>query len=252
MTLPKPVAFDTRPDHGACPTTPDAMLNDAPWLAASNDPPMAKAMRRHLVDQIAAVGVRDPRVLAAMREIPRHLFVPEHDTERAYEDLPLSIGHGATISQPSLVGIMSEALELSGRERVLEIGTGSGYQAAVLSRLARHVDTVEVVPELAQRAASVLDALGCKNVVVHARDGWAGWPDGAPYDRVVVTAAPEVLPSALLDQLADRGLLVVPVGSQSKDQRLERWKKVGELLYKHDLGAVRFVPMVHAGPSAST
>lgn len=209
-------------------------------------------MREHLVDHVVALGVRDPRVLAAMREVPRHLFVPEHPLERAYADHPLSIGHEATISQPSLVGIMSEALELSGRERVLEVGTGSGYQAAVLCRLAGHVDTVEVVPELAARASAVLKAIGCENVDVHTTDGWAGWPEGAPYDRVVVTAAPEVLPSALLDQLADGGLLVVPVGSQSKDQRLERWKKVGGLLYKQDLGAVRFVPMVHAAPNATT
>ncbi len=208
-------------------------------------------MREHLVDDVVALGVRDPRVLAVMREVPRHLFVPEHDIERAYADHPLSIGHEATISQPSLVGIMSEALELSGRERVLEIGTGSGYQAAVLSRLAAHVDTVEVVPELAERAAAVLKALECTNVDVHTNDGWAGWPEGAPYDRVVVTAAPEVLPGALLDQLADGGLLIVPVGSQAKDQRLERWKKVGELLYKQDLGAVRFVPMVHADSNVS-
>jgi len=209
-------------------------------------------MRAHLVDDVVALGVHDPRVLAAMREVPRHLFVPEHALERAYADHPLSIGHEATISQPSLVGIMSEALELTGRERVLEIGTGSGYQAAVLCRLAGHVDTVEVVPELAERAAAVLKALGCENADVHTTDGWAGWPEGAPYDRVVVTAAPEVLPGALLDQLADGGLLVVPVGSQAKDQRLERWKKVGGLLYKQDLGAVRFVPMVHADASATS
>ena len=208
-------------------------------------------MREHLVDHVVALGVGDPRVLTAMRDVPRHLFVPEHAIERAYADHPLSIGHEATISQPSLVGIMSEALELSGSERVLEVGTGSGYQAAVLGRLAGRVDTVEVVPELAERARAVLKALGYDNVEVHTTDGWAGWPEGAPYDRVLVTAAPEVLPGALLDQLADGGLLVVPVGSQSKDQRLERWKKVGGLLYKQDLGAVRFVPMVHADPSAA-
>ncbi len=227
------------------------MPTGATSLSASNDdPPVARTLRDHLVDNVVALGVRAPRVLTAMREVPRHLFVPEHAIERAYADHPLSIGHEATISQPSLVGIMSEALELSGRERVLEIGTGSGYQAAVLCRLAGHVDTVEVVPELAERARTVLKALGYDNVEVHTTDGWAGWPEGAPYDRIVVTAAPEVLPGALLDQLADGGLLVVPVGSQSKDQRLERWKKVGGLLYKQDLGAVRFVPMVHADPSA--
>ena len=226
------------------------MPTGATSLSVSHDdPPMARTMREHLVDNVVALGVRDARVLAAMRDVPRHLFVPEHAIERAYADHPLSIGHEATISQPSLVGIMSEALELSGHERVLEVGTGSGYQAAVLCRLAGHVVTVEVVPELAERARSVLKALGCDNVDVHTTDGWAGWPEGAPYDRVVVTAAPEVLPGALLDQLADGGLLIVPVGSQSKEQRLERWKKVGGLLYKQDLGAVRFVPMVRGDPS---
>jgi protein-L-isoaspartate(D-aspartate) O-methyltransferase len=211
---------------------------------APHDPPQARALREHLVDRVVALGVHCPRVLGAMREIPRHVFAPDHELERAYADHPLPIGHDATISQPSLVGLMSEALELSGHERVLEVGTGSGYQAAVLSHLARHVDTVEVVPALATRAASTLNALGCTNVEVHTGDGWAGWPAGAPYDRIVVTAAPEVVPHALLDQLADGGLLIVPIGSQSNDQRLERWKKVGGALYKQDLGAVRFVPMV--------
>jgi protein-L-isoaspartate(D-aspartate) O-methyltransferase len=211
-----------------------------------DDPPLAQALRERLVEQTAAAGVRDPRVIAAMRAVPRHLFAPEHALEQAYGDHPLAIGYEATISQPSLVGIMTAALELSGAERVLEIGTGSGYQAAVLGRLAAHVDTVEVVPELADRAAAMLVAIGQNNVDVHVGDGWAGWPAGAPYDRVLVTAAPEVLPHALLEQLATGGLLVLPVGSQSRDQRLERWRKDGPHLHKEDLGAVRFVPMVHA------
>lgn len=225
-------------------TRPPAISND--------DPPLAREMRERLVDDVVALGVRDPRVLAAMRAVPRHVFVPEHPLERAYGDHPLSIGHDATISQPSLVGIMSEALELSGHERVLEIGTGSGYQAAVLCRLAGEVHTVEVVPELADRASSVLLALGYDNVEVHTADGWLGWPAGAPYDRIVVTAAPEELPSALLEQLADGGSIVAPVGSQATDQRLERWRKADGRYYKQDLGAVRFVPMVHAEPSASS
>jgi protein-L-isoaspartate(D-aspartate) O-methyltransferase len=213
---------------------------------ADGDPPLARALREHLVDHVVALSVRDPRVLAAMREIPRHLFAPQHELERTYGDHPLDIGHEATISQPSVVGIMSQALELTGKERVLEIGTGSGYQAAVLSRLAAHVDTVEVIPALAERATKTLAAVGCTNVDVHESDGWAGWPEGAPYDRVVVTAAPEVLPAALFRQLADGGLLIVPVGSQDKDQRLERWRKTGDALHRQDLGAVRFVPMVRA------
>lgn len=229
------------------------MPNDASTQPGSHDdPPPARARREQLVERVVALGVRDDRVLTALREVPRHLFVPDHDLEHAYGDHPLSIGHEATISQPSLVGIMSEALALSGHERVLEIGTGSGYQAAVLCRLAGHVHTVEVVPDLARRAAETLRALGCENVDVHTGDGWAGWPDAAPYDRVVVTAAPEVLPPALLEQLVSGGLLIVPVGSQAQDQRLERWRKDGDALYKQDLGAVRFVPMVHAATAART
>lgn len=216
----------------------------APLLG--NDPPFARALRDHLLEQIVAAGVHDGRVLHAMRAIPRHLFAPEHTLELAYADHPLAIGYEATISQPSLVGIMSAALKLAGIERVLEIGTGSGYQAAVLSPLARSVDTVEVVPQLAERAAVTLAALGCNNVRVHPGDGWRGWPLGAPYDRILVTAAPEVLPHALLDQLADGGLLIAPVGSQARDQRLECWRKDAGHLHKQDLGAVRFVPMVHA------
>ena len=202
-------------------------------------------LRRALVDVVAR-EVSDPRVLDVLAALPRHVFVPEHSLALAYGDHPLPIGHGATISQPTVVGMMTEALRLEGTERVLEIGTGSGYQAAVLSRLAREVDTVEVVPQLAERAARVLATLGCTNVTVHVGDGWRGLPERAPYDRIVVTAAPERLPEALCDQLAEGGLLVVPVGSQSYDQRLERHVKRDGRLVREDLGAVRFVPMVHA------
>jgi protein-L-isoaspartate(D-aspartate) O-methyltransferase len=133
----------------------------------NDDPPHARSLRDHLIDRVVALGVRDPRVLKAMRDVPRHFFTIENDLERAYADHPLSIGHNATISQPSLVGIMSEALELTGEERVLEIGTGSGYQAAVLSLLAGHVDTVEVIRDLAERATVTLANVGCTNVDVH-------------------------------------------------------------------------------------
>lgn len=214
--------------------------------AAFDDPPAARELRRRLVGHIVAAGVRDPRVLAAMEAVPRHAFVPGHELERAYGDHPLPIGYDVTISQPSLVAIMSEALTLSGEERVLEIGTGSGYQTAVLSRLAAHVDTVEVVMELAEGASAMLRELGCSNVAVHVGDGWRGHVLGAPFDRVIVTAAPDTLPPELLGQLKDGGLLLAPVGSQASDQRLERWRKDGRQLYRQDLGAVRFVPMVHS------
>lgn len=208
------------------------------------DPPEARAFRERLVD-IVAREVASPTVLAALRAVPRHRFVPGVPLGEAYGDHPVPIGHGATISQPTVVGLMSEALELKGDERVLEIGTGSGYQAAVLCRLAREVETVEVVPELGERASRVLVEMGCTNVRVHVGDGWNGYPEGAPFDRIVVTAAPDHLPEALVEQLVEGGLLVAPVGPQSSDQRLERfWKKDGKLLME-DLCAVRFVPMVH-------
>jgi protein-L-isoaspartate(D-aspartate) O-methyltransferase len=203
-------------------------------------------LRRALVE-IVGREVSSERVLDVMRVMPRHVFVPEHSLADAYGDYPLPIGWGATISQPTVVGMMSEALELDGTQRILEIGTGSGYQAAVLSCLARHVDTIEVVPALAERARRALAELKIDNVDVHVGDGWAGLPDRAPFDRIVVTAAPDVVPNALVDQLAEGGLLVVPVGPQSGDQRLERLHKRNGRLVREDLGAVRFVPMVHGG-----
>ncbi|MDB4938125.1 MAG: Protein-L-isoaspartate O-methyltransferase [Labilithrix sp.] len=207
--------------------------------------PSESGLRAALVE-IVAQEVRSARVLDVMRAMPRHAFVPEHPLGDAYADHPLPIGHGATISQPTVVGMMSEALELDGTQRILEVGTGSGYQAAVLSRLAGHVDTIEVVPELAERAMRALREVGASNVDVHVGDGWAGLPALAPFDRIVVTAAPDHLPEALVDQLAEGGLLVVPVGPQTSDQRLEKHKKRDGRLVREDLGAVRFVPMVHA------
>jgi protein-L-isoaspartate(D-aspartate) O-methyltransferase len=209
---------------------------------------MMASERRLRTELVAKVGreVHSPAVLDVLREVPRHAFVPEHAVEDAYADRPLPIGHGATISQPTVVGMMSQALELTGAERVLEIGTGSGYQAAVLSRLARHVDTVEVIPELADRARRALSELACSNVEVHLGDGWSGLPSRAPFDRILVTAAPDQLPQALIEQLAEGGLIVVPVGPQSRDQRLERHRKREGQLVREDLGAVRFVPMVRA------
>lgn len=214
------------------------------FVRPGDDPPEARALRAELVAKVSA-EVGSERVLEALRAVPRHLFVPEASLAEAYEDHPVAIGAGQTISQPTVVGLMSEALELDGSERVLEIGTGSGYQAAVLGVLAHEVESLELVPELAARATRVLAHLRLDNVRVHLGDGWAGLRPRAPFDRIVVTAAPDVLPVALLDQLAEGGRLVLPVGPQKADQRLLALEKHGGSIRRRDLGGVRFVPMVH-------
>jgi protein-L-isoaspartate(D-aspartate) O-methyltransferase len=210
---------------------------------AGADPPEARELREALVDQVAGL-VKSPRVLDAMRKVPRHLFVPGAPLRRAYADSPLPIGHEQTISQPRVVGLMTEALELSGRERVLEIGTGSGYQAAVLSLLAREVYTIEIVAPLAETARARLDALGYRNVTVRAGDGYQGWPEKAPFERILLTAAPPTMPRALLDQLAVGGILVAPVGPTMHAQQLYRYRRTRSGITTEDLGAVHFVPMV--------
>jgi protein-L-isoaspartate(D-aspartate) O-methyltransferase len=213
------------------------------------DPEEARSARRRLVSMIraeqpwAGSGGWDPRVLDALEEVPRHLFMPGAQIRTAYRDEPAPIGHGQTISQPTVVAIMSDALELQGTERVLEIGTGSGYQAAVLSRLAAHVYSIEIVEPLGLAAKERLARLGYQNVEVRIGDGYAGWPEHAPFDRILLTAAPPEIPDALVAQLREGGLLVAPVG-EGADQRLVRWTKTGGVLKKEDLGAVRFVPMV--------
>jgi protein-L-isoaspartate(D-aspartate) O-methyltransferase len=209
-----------------------------------DDPPEARALRTALVQGLTLV-VGDARVLDAMRAVPRHLFVPEAPLEEAYADAPAPIGHGQTISQPSVVAIMTSALALTGSERVLEIGTGSGYQAAVLSLLASDVYSVEIVPELAERARRTLRSLGHANVHVRDGDGYEGWPDEAPFDRILLTAAPGEVPRALFDQLAVGGILVAPVGAEAHEQRLLRYRKQAGRLLREALGDVAFVPMVH-------
>ena len=188
--------------------------------------------------------VSAPSVLEALREVPRHQFMPGASLERAYHDSPAAIGYGQTISQPSIVGIMTEALALSGNERILEIGTGSGYQAAVLSLLAREVFSIEVVAPLADEARERLARLGYTNVRVRSGDGYLGWPEAAPFDRIVLTAAPESVPARLLSELADGGVLVAPVGADGADQRLVRIVRQGDTFLHDDLMGVRFVPMV--------
>jgi protein-L-isoaspartate(D-aspartate) O-methyltransferase len=191
--------------------------------------------------QIAARGVRDRQVLEAMRKVPRHLFVPTAMQPYAYRDSPLPIGHEQTISQPYIVAFMTEALTLKPGDRVLEVGTGSAYQAAVLSLLVREVYSIEIVEPLATEAAERLKRLGYQNVTVRAGDGYRGWPGAAPFDAIIVTAASEHIPKPLLDQLAPGGSLVVPVGKYF--QTLTRIRRTAKGYKTEKLLPVRFVPM---------
>jgi protein-L-isoaspartate(D-aspartate) O-methyltransferase len=186
----------------------------------------------------------DASVLAAMRSLPRDRFVPASMRHLADEDEPLPIGYGQTISQPTVVAIMTTALELTGRERVLEIGTGSGFQTALLAGLCAHVYSVEVVARLSERAGGVLSDLGFHNVTLRVGDGYEGWVEHAPFDRIICTAAPPSLPEALLAQLVEGGILVAPVGRYL--QELLRVVRRGDDFTEQRLGAVRFVPMVHS------
>lgn len=188
--------------------------------------------------------VKDPRVLEAMMKVPRHLFVPEDYRRDAYLNTPLLIGHNQTISQPYIVAHMTELLDLQPEYRVLEIGTGSGYQAAVLAELCRDVYSVEIIPPLARRAASLLKELGYANVHVRTGDGYEGWPEAAPFDRIIVTCAPENIPQPLIDQLSNGGRIVIPVGGQWETQYLVvvRKDQKGRISSKRQY-PVRFVPM---------
>jgi protein-L-isoaspartate(D-aspartate) O-methyltransferase len=199
--------------------------------------------RRRMVNkQIAQRGLKDPRLLAAFESIPRHLFVPEEYRDEAYHDGPLPIGHSQTISQPYIVALMTDLLRLQGDERVLEIGTGSGYQAAILGVMTAEVHTVEYVPELAAQADKLLKELGMDNVHVHTGDGSLGWPEAAPYGGILVAAAAPNAPKALLKQLDDGGRLVIPVGGKGA-QNLEVWENTSGRFNSRIETAVAFVPL---------
>ncbi len=191
--------------------------------------------------QIEARGVKDPRVLEAMRKVPRHRFVPEKLRSQAYDDEPLPIGAGQTISQPYIVAYMTEKLGLLPTDRVLEIGTGSGYQAAVLAELCDSVFTIEIIPELSERARRVLTELGYKNIQFKIGDGYMGWPEKAPFDAIMVTAAPDHIPQPLIDQLKVGGRMVIPVGDFFQDLYLVTKTEKG--FKKKRILPVRFVPM---------
>ena len=194
-------------------------------------------------EQLRQREIFDQRILKAMGEVPRHRFVPEESRVSAYEDRPLSIGRGQTISQPYIVALMLQTLELTGAENALEVGTGSGYQAALLGRLVKHVYTVEIIPELAETARTLLQKLQCDNVEVVAANGSIGWKAGAPYDAIIVAAASPVVPHSLIEQLQEGGRLVLPVGTRYA-QRLLRIRKHREEVKTEDLGGCAFVPLI--------
>ena len=219
-----------------------AALIGSAALAQSADRDL-RARRLDMVErQMRQRGVSDPRVLDALRKVPRERFVPAELESRAYEDNPLPIGQGQTISQPFIVAHMTEALEVSPAARVLEIGTGSGYQAAVLAEIAREVYTIEIVPQLAQRAAALLRSLGYANTYVREGDGYAGWPEHAPFDRIIVTAAPDNIPRPLIEQLAPGGRLVIPVGPEGRTQWMTIVDKTTRGLVERRTIPVQFVP----------
>jgi len=220
-------------------------------VSCGNKPPdisesARSAARDRMVRQLEWHGIRDKEVLVAMKTVPRHFFIPEkyRDTYDAYGDHPGPIGYGQTISQPYIVAYMTERLDLNPGEKVLEIGTGSGYQAAVLAALGAEVYSIEIVPELAEHARTVLSDQGIKNIHLLTGDGYKGWPEHAPFDAIIVTCGPEKIPRDLVEQLRDGGRMILPLGDRFHQRLVICRKKDGEVVVEEDL-PVRFVPMVH-------
>ena len=226
-----------------------ALLAVCLWLAVGcapeKDRDFTLARKRMVHEQLTGPGrgIKDERVLTAMHTVPRHEFVPMEHRPSAYDDQPLPIGHHQTISQPFIVAFMTEQLKPQPADRVLEIGTGSGYQAAILSGLVKQVFTIEIVEPLAKRAEADLRRLGYTNVFVKAGDGYKGWPEHAPFDAIIVTCAPDQVPQPLIDQLRDGGRMVIPVGPDGGVQELYLLEKRGGEVKKHSVLPVRFVPM---------
>jgi protein-L-isoaspartate(D-aspartate) O-methyltransferase len=197
---------------------------------------------RMVADQLRSRGIRDPRVISVFESTPRHVFVPEEERQWSYDDYPLPIGFSQTISQPYIVALMTESLGLTGPERVLEVGTGSGYQAAILSQLAAEVHTIEIIPELVDKARKIFTDLGIENIFTHVGDGSVGLKQHAPFDAIMVTAAAPRIPHLLLEQLVDGGHLIIPVGSRGY-QELELWTRTGTAFDSHTIIPVAFVPL---------
>lgn len=230
--MPEPTAVPLLSSPSAVPTATETPVDTFADVRA--------AMVRN---QIEARGVKDAAVLAVMRRVPRHRFVPDEYISAAYEDHPLPIGHGQTISQPYIVALMTQSLRIKPGDKVLEIGTGSGYQAAILAELGAETYTVEIIPELARQAEARLRELGYSEIQVLNADGYYGWQDHAPYDAIIVTCAPDHLPQPLVSQLRDGGRLVIPIGPQGAFQTLWLFEKHGEELTSTNLGDVVFVPL---------
>ena len=211
-------------------------------LACTQDKYLHRRMNM-VSTQVIARGITDERVIQAMRKVERHLFVPEEYAHRAYDDDPVPIGYGQSISQPYIVAFMTELLKLDSTDRVLEIGTGSGYQAAILAEICKSVYTIELIPQLANRAKNLLSELGYKNLFVKAGDGYKGWPEYAPFDAIIVTCAPTHIPRPLEKQLKEGGRMIIPVGEKYVQELVLLEKKDGRLRRRNVL-PVTFVPMV--------
>jgi protein-L-isoaspartate(D-aspartate) O-methyltransferase len=235
--LTGPLIFDT----GGCATSWFSAGEKDQHNMASADSDFERLRAAMVRDQLQQRDVKDLRVLAAMRKVPRHEFVPNSIVDSAYEDCALPLALGQTISQPYIVGFMTQALKLAGNEKVLEIGTGSGYQAAVLAEIVPEVYSVEILPELAERAKAILTKMDYKNIQIRTGDGYQGWPEFAPFDRIIVTAAPDHVPQPLIDQLKIGGRMVIPVGRL--DQQLMVIEKRDSGITRLTSIPVRFVPM---------
>jgi protein-L-isoaspartate(D-aspartate) O-methyltransferase len=236
-------ACQERPTGVAATPDPAREATAAPQVTGQGDEELQTARRMRLVEQgIVGMGISDPAVIEAMRAVPRHRFVRPEYLEQAYGNHPLPIGYGQTISQPYIVALMTEALDLKTGDRVLEIGTGSGYQAAVLAEIVEQVYTIEIIGALADQSDELLQALGYHTVEVRHADGYYGWEEHAPFDAIIVTAAPDHVPPPLRAQLADGGRLVIPVGPVGGYQELWLVERHGDEFTTRSLGGVRFVP----------